>query len=518
MQLMTSLSSEGVPEYYATSYVGHISGSDWVFEYDKAQDPLASSERKHVYRGTFIYRPDSKHPRRTPARALEFAEGFESFFGNECASLAAANALGVGPEIIKITQKRSLGYDPDGDNSFGSVMAMIIEEDAGISLHEAIFDGALVPGLAPSPLSPIGTPERARENAKIKFDVFSQLHNLHRSGLYHRDLRAPNVCVRRFGDKPEDIRATIIDFELISDITKSHLEAVAAGYKNAVFKGKEYLLPVEIDLGYLAALCFELDTGKSVVKDADEAFYTGEMYPFFALRPDGTVSVQRITQQDLDILAQEATLLPINEEGISRLLGKKLGRRLDFISGCSDIIDCANSLIRHGGYLDAKDIMTLEDSPDYLILINLEVIAVASYDTYMAQKRARGEEPKYDDFYKQPLEVIETGLGNIRSYWDKAARFGYRIVRADDPSASEPIEAFNDEEFEALSEMEHDRWMAQKKAQGWVYGEIRDDSKKIHNCLVPYAKLPKYEKDKDRRNVRNMIPFLRDYAGLIVCR
>ena len=43
--------------------------------------------------------------------------------------------------------------------------------------------------------------------------------------------------------------------------------------------------------------------------------------------------------------------------------------------------------------------------------------------------------------------------------------------------------------------------------EGWTYSEIRDNNKKLHNCLVPYDELPEEEKEKDRILVR-LIPYL----------
>lgn len=45
---------------------------------------------------------------------------------------------------------------------------------------------------------------------------------------------------------------------------------------------------------------------------------------------------------------------------------------------------------------------------------------------------------------------------------------------------------------------QHDQWMDQKRADGWVYGETRDDDKKTHPSLVPYGELPDSEQKKDR--------------------
>lgn len=52
---------------------------------------------------------------------------------------------------------------------------------------------------------------------------------------------------------------------------------------------------------------------------------------------------------------------------------------------------------------------------------------------------------------------------------------------------------------ERLAENAHDLWAAQRFAQGWSLGPQRDDAKKLHPCLIPYADLPESEKEFDRR-------------------
>jgi hypothetical protein len=52
--------------------------------------------------------------------------------------------------------------------------------------------------------------------------------------------------------------------------------------------------------------------------------------------------------------------------------------------------------------------------------------------------------------------------------------------------------------LEKLAENTHEVWSATRIAQGWTYGPSRDDSKKQHPCLVPYADLPDSEKEYDR--------------------
>ena len=51
---------------------------------------------------------------------------------------------------------------------------------------------------------------------------------------------------------------------------------------------------------------------------------------------------------------------------------------------------------------------------------------------------------------------------------------------------------------EQIAENVHENWSAGRIADGWVYGEKRDDVKKTTPCLVPYDELPEREKDFDR--------------------
>lgn len=45
--------------------------------------------------------------------------------------------------------------------------------------------------------------------------------------------------------------------------------------------------------------------------------------------------------------------------------------------------------------------------------------------------------------------------------------------------------------------IEHTRWNAFHYVNGWKYATERDDSKKLHNCLVSFNKLSKHNQDKD---------------------
>lgn len=57
--------------------------------------------------------------------------------------------------------------------------------------------------------------------------------------------------------------------------------------------------------------------------------------------------------------------------------------------------------------------------------------------------------------------------------------------------------------LELFAEAEHDGWMDYRLINRWKYGPKRDDARRIHPLLVPYAALTEDAKDKDRDAVRN---------------
>lgn len=46
-------------------------------------------------------------------------------------------------------------------------------------------------------------------------------------------------------------------------------------------------------------------------------------------------------------------------------------------------------------------------------------------------------------------------------------------------------------------EQSHESWLAEKSANGWKFGLVKDAAKKEHPCFMPYATLPMAQKAKD---------------------
>lgn len=63
----------------------------------------------------------------------------------------------------------------------------------------------------------------------------------------------------------------------------------------------------------------------------------------------------------------------------------------------------------------------------------------------------------------------------------------------------------------------HDSWMAQKEADGWTFGEQKDEAKKTHPCMVPFDQLPSEQQAKDalfRNTVHQLVPIMLEIEQL----
>jgi hypothetical protein len=77
--------------------------------------------------------------------------------------------------------------------------------------------------------------------------------------------------------------------------------------------------------------------------------------------------------------------------------------------------------------------------------------------------------------------------------------------------------AFTATEVDQLSRWEHERWMRNRLTEGWTYGPVRDNIRKLHPDLVDYDLLTTETKAKDEQMVR-LIPGLLASAGYRIAR
>jgi hypothetical protein len=97
--------------------------------------------------------------------------------------------------------------------------------------------------------------------------------------------------------------------------------------------------------------------------------------------------------------------------------------------------------------------------------------------------------------------------------WAKLAITDCRAV----PEEQVESFAFAPLEVERLALVEHARWAADRYLDGWTYAPRRDNARKHHPQLVPYADLSESMKDLDRFAVR-LVPVLLARSGRGILR
>lgn len=96
----------------------------------------------------------------------------------------------------------------------------------------------------------------------------------------------------------------------------------------------------------------------------------------------------------------------------------------------------------------------------------------------------------------------------------KLRAIGCRIVQLAEGSERFEFSAY---ELDHLARVEHDRWKAEREADGWIYGADEDIQAKRTPNLVSYDELPDEIQELDRDAVR-AIPDVLANAGLGVVR
>jgi hypothetical protein len=95
----------------------------------------------------------------------------------------------------------------------------------------------------------------------------------------------------------------------------------------------------------------------------------------------------------------------------------------------------------------------------------------------------------------------------------KLRAIGCRTVPAD----AAGLFAFTPDEVEQLAEREHERWVADRRAHGWISGAEPDPVRRVTPFMVAYHELPEEIRELDREAVRS-IPALLRGIGLAIRR
>jgi voltage-gated potassium channel Kch len=149
-----------------------------------------------------------------------------------------------------------------------------------------------------------------------------------------------------------------------------------------------------------------------------------------------------------------------------------------------------------------------------------ETLARAIHDEYVLHEIERGataeDNPVLVPFDALPQRLQEANRSQADHIGVKLTAAGYDLEPLTDWDADRFT--FSVAEVEQLSELEHQRWVADYEVAGWRHAcGPKDADAKTHPDLVPWDELPDEAREKDREAVRAIPRFLAK-AGLQVRR
>lgn len=218
---------------------------------------------------------------------------------------------------------------------------------------------------------------------------------------------------------------------------------------------------------------------------------------------EGDWSTALRLEQELRVAGTPVVLLTHESSGISRLLGQ---------AGPS-----AGGIV-----LRIVPILEVACDPDVLFGGVNEVLARAIHQRFVGLHGASGPDDtgSVDLRALRPWNELDEDLrdqnrAQAADILGKLQSIGCDLA----PTGSAPGGRFDftPEELEMLSEREHARWMATKRAQGWKLGPSRDATRRLHPDLRPWTELDDATKQKDRDTVLQM-PDLVALAGYAIWR
>ena len=140
-----------------------------------------------------------------------------------------------------------------------------------------------------------------------------------------------------------------------------------------------------------------------------------------------------------------------------------------------------------------------------------EVLARAMHEQYVAEQRAAGQTPQGNPLMvlweALPDEMKDSNRAQAVHISEKLKAVHCDIMPLTDWDAA--IFTFTATEVERLAQMEHERWMHERRLQGWTYRDgPRNSTKKTTPHLKPWSELVEETRALNRNVVRELPAFL----------
>lgn len=165
-----------------------------------------------------------------------------------------------------------------------------------------------------------------------------------------------------------------------------------------------------------------------------------------------------------------------------------------------------------GGRLDGINVFPYYDraaTPDAVLGGVREQLARSLHAEYLERVGTD------DDGYQRPWSQLtdgerESSRRQAEQLVSNLSDAGYDLAPLRHWGTSTPVDP---SDLELLAGEEHKRWKADREAQGWTFGDQRDDAAKRNPLLVPWEQLPEPDREANRDIIR-ALPALLARAGL----
>lgn len=164
----------------------------------------------------------------------------------------------------------------------------------------------------------------------------------------------------------------------------------------------------------------------------------------------------------------------------------------------------------------AVGLMDIACSLEFVLGGTREVLARAVHEGYLQDQLAAGQTPATNPSLKPwhhlPEDLRESNRQQADDMRDKLKAIGCTLVPC--PTGVERLFQFAPAELERLAEMEHQRWVEERRQAGWKRGPQKDAERRITPYLVPWSELAEDVRELDRNAVRRIPRILAkaDYA------
>ncbi len=139
-------------------------------------------------------------------------------------------------------------------------------------------------------------------------------------------------------------------------------------------------------------------------------------------------------------------------------------------------------------------------SSDILIRGELDTLAKAIHTQYRDSRQSVGRAYSDKPWNMLPETVKMSNRRRADNMPILLAQVGLRIAPSKTPV---PFELSPDE-IELLAQLEHRRWVIDRRLLGFSYGEVRSDFPPRHELLVNWGQLPESEREKNRADFRDL--------------